>query len=136
MLETAVRQIAITRDLDLKIYTGTFGIMSLLDVKGIKQPLYLASDKNNNSLIPVPMYYWKVIHEPISDTATAVIGINNPHLERITPQDIICPDVCNQIAWVKWKLTDIEKGYTFCCTAQDLHKVVPYAPNLTVPLFL
>lgn len=136
MLETAVREISTTRDLDLAIYTGTFRTMTLLDVKGTPRPLYLAVDKNNNGILPVPLYYWKVIHESNSDTATAVIGVNNPHLERISPEDIICPNVCHKIPWINWKLTDISKGYMFCCTVKDLHKVIPYAPNLDVPLFV
>ena len=135
-----MRHIATTRDLDLMIHTGTFGTMTLTDVNGNQQPLYLALDKNNNGVIPVPKYYWKLIHDPVAGTATAVIGINNPHLDRILPADIICPDVCHRIPWIdslKWKPTDISKGYMFCCTAEELHKAIPFAPNLSAaPLFL
>ncbi|KAI9550132.1 hypothetical protein GHT06_020089 [Daphnia sinensis] len=136
ILETTVRQIAITRDLDLTVYTGTFGIMTLTDAKGKQQPLYLTFDKNNNGLIPVPKYYWKLIHHPDSGTATAVLGINNPHLDRVVPADILCPDVCNRIPWMNWKLNDISKGYMFCCTAEELRKAIPFAPDLVAPLFL
>lgn len=136
VLETTVRQIAITRDLDLTVYTGTFGIMTLTDAKGKQQPLYLTFDKNNNGVIPVPKYYWKLIHDPASETATAVLGINNPHLDRIVPADILCPDVCNRIPWINWKLTDISKGYMFCCTAEELRKAIPFAPDVVAPLFL
>ena len=108
--------------------------MALVDSRGIRQPLYLAVDKNNNGLIPVPKYFWKLVYDPVSESATAVVGINNPHLDRVLPADILCPDVCGQIPWIKWKLTDISKGYTFCCTAEDLHKAIPYAPNFSVPL--
>lgn len=136
MLEVAVRQIAITRDLDLTVYTGTFGTMTLMDVKGNQQPLYLTFDKNNNGVMPVPKYYWKLIHDAVSGTATAVLGINNPHLDRVLPADILCKDVCRQIPWITWKLTNISKGYMFCCTAEELHKAIPFAPNLIAPLFL
>ena len=139
VLEAAVRQIAIARDIDLTIHTGTYGTMNLADVNGKQRPFYLAQDKNNNGVVPVPKYFWKLIHDPSSETATAVIGINNPHLERITSSDILCPDVCNQVSWIatlRWKPHDFSKGYMFCCTAQSLHKAVSYAPDLDLPLFL
>lgn len=136
MLETAIRQIAMSRDIDLIVYTGTFGAMKLIDANGTERPLYLARDQNNNELLPVPMYFWKLIRDPMSGTATAVIGINNPHLDRVTPGHIICPNVCDRIPWIKWKLNDISKGYMFCCTAQELHKAVPFTPDLKAPLFL
>lgn len=110
--------------------------MTLTDAKGKQQPLYLTFDKNNNGVIPVPKYYWKLIHDPASGTATAVLGINNPHLDRIVPADILCPDVCNQIPWINWKLTDISKGYMFCCTAEELRKAIPFAPDVVASLFL
>lgn len=136
VLENTVRNLAITRDADLTIYTGTFGVMTLADINGVQQPIYLAFDENNNGLIPVPKYYWKLIHDTAANTATAVLGINNPHIGQVLPEDIICPDVCSQVPWVTWAVTDIYKGYTFCCTAAELHRAIDFAPNLDLPLFV
>lgn len=138
-LEIGVRNTALARQVDLTIYTGTFSVMTLADVNGVQQPIYLAFDENGNGLIPAPKYFWKVVHEPISNTATAVIGMNSPYIDVVRPEDIICPDVCDQIPWVNsaiFSLTNITRGYTFCCTAADLHKAVSFAPNLDVPLFI
>lgn len=113
--------------------------MTLADINGVQQPIYLAFDANNNGLLPAPKYFWKLIHEPISNTATAVIGINSPYLDPVMPEDIICPDVCDQIPWVNdaiFQLTNIARGYTFCCTAAELHNAVSFAPNMEVPLFI
>jgi hypothetical protein len=113
--------------------------MTLADINGVQQQIYLAFDANNNGLLPAPKYFWKLIHEPISNTATAVIGINNPYLNPVMPEDVICPDVCDQIPWVNsaiFELNSIAKGYTFCCTAAELHKAISFAPNLDVPLFV
>lgn len=126
---------AISRDVELRIYTGTFGVTTLADVNGVQQPIYLAFDENNNGLIPVPKYYWMLVHDTAADVATAVLGINNPH-NRVTPEDVLCPSVCDQVPWVDWSLTDVVKGYTFCCTAAELHKAIDYAPNLDVPLLV
>jgi hypothetical protein len=112
--------------------------MTLADINNVQQPIYLVLDENNNGLIPVPKYYWKLIHDSISSTATAVIGINNPYLNPEEEEDIICPNVCDQVPWVNKatsSLTDITRGYTFCCTTADLHKAIRYAPYMDVPLF-
>ncbi|KAI9552478.1 hypothetical protein GHT06_022844 [Daphnia sinensis] len=138
LLENGIRSEALSRQLDLTVYTGTFSVMTLADINNVQQPIYLAFDENNNGLIPAPKYYWKLIHDPISNTATAVIGINNPYLNPVKEEDIICPNVCDQVPWVNEAivaLTDIKKGYTFCCTAADLHKAISYAPDINVPLF-
>jgi len=79
-----------------------------------------------------------LVHDPASNTATAIIGINNPYLNPVKNEDIICPDVCDQIPWVTeaiLQLKEISKGYTFCCTAAELHKAINFAPDLNVPLF-
>lgn len=56
-LEIGVRNVAIDRDVQLTIYTGTFSVLHLADVNGVQQPIYLARDANGNGLIPVPKYY-------------------------------------------------------------------------------
>lgn len=132
-----MRAEAISRRINFTIYTGTFGVMTLADVNGQQQPIYLTFDQNGNGLIPAPKYYWKLIHETASNTATAVLGINNPHIGTVTPADIICPDVCSQVPWVDWTgVTDIPKGYTFCCTSAELRKAINFAPDLDLPLFV
>lgn len=124
-LETAVRNLASGRMTDFTIYTGTFGILTLADVHGQQKPITLSDGK-----IPVPKYYWKVIHDPASGKATAVIGINNPYLTVITGADVFCPDVCNQVTWIKFERTRLANGYTFCCTVQSLRKIISYSPDL------
>ena len=136
-LETAVRREAINRRMDFTIYTGTFGVVTLADIDNKQQPIYLAFDDNNNGLIPAPKYFWKLVHDTKNNRATAVIGINNPHIGAVTPADILCPDVCAQVPWVDWSgLTDLGKGYTFCCTSAELRKAIDFAPDLDLPLFV
>lgn len=131
-LESAVRNLAAERKSDYTIYTGTFGTMTLADVHGQQKPIYLAGQ-----LIPVPKYFWKVIHDPKTKKATAVVGMNNPHITTVTGADIFCPDVCNQVPWIKFDRTKIASGYTFCCSVRSLHNVISYAPNLgNLPLLV
>lgn len=136
-LEGAVRRIATERDIDLTVYTGTFGTSTLADKNGVPRPHYLSFDKNNNGILPVPKYYWKLIHDPGTNTATAVVGVNNPHLNELPPEDVLCEDVCNQVPWISWKRNDFVKGYTFCCTASGLYTAIDYAPYLgDLPLLI
>ena len=131
-LEFGVRDLAIARGYNLITYTGTYDILTLADANGVQKPIYLAKDANNNNILPAPKYYWKVIHDPITNMATAVIGINNPHLATVTAADVFCTDVCDQIiTWQTWpNRFDITRGYMFCCSVQSLANVVPHAPNL------
>ncbi len=124
-LEMAVRNLAARRKADYTIYTGTYGILTLPDVKGQQKPINLADYR-----IPVPKYFWKVIHDPTAKKATAVIGINNPHLAKIKDEDVFCPDICNQISWIKFERKIIARGFTFCCNVPSLHKVISYSPDL------
>lgn len=138
-LEIGVRKVATERNIDFTVYTGTYGVLTLADINGVQQEIFLAFDENNNGLIPAPKYYWKLIVDRATNNATAVVGINNPHLTSVAPADIFCPDVCNQVPWVGANIFNIHSipiGYTFCCTAADLHKVVGFSPNLNVPLFV
>ena len=96
------------------IYTGTHGLLTLADSKGKMKPIYLSKDANNNNVLPVPKYYWKVVHDPSANQAVAFIGINNPHIETVTGADIFCTDICDQVGWANWKNRfELTKGYIF-----------------------
>ena len=75
------------RQLDLTLYTGTSGVMELKDVTDTLVPVFLY----NRDQLPVPRYYWKVLHDPLGGAGVAVVGINNPHLDSVTDTDILCP---------------------------------------------
>jgi len=129
-LELATRNLAANRLRTLTTYTGGFDVLKLPNSKGEDTPIYLATDKENNSLIPVPKYYWKIVHDPLSDTAATFVTLNNPHMNIVKPTDIFCDDVCDQLPWVTWQRLKIPSGYTFCCTVQALTDTILYAPKL------
>ena len=62
----------------LDVYTGTYGILSMLDVNGNEQDIFLYNE-DGKKWIPAPKYYWKVVYSQKRDEGVAVIGINNPH---------------------------------------------------------
>ena len=142
-VETSVRNLAAQRKVDYTVYTGTFGTLTLADASGKQQPIYLTTDVNNNGLIPVPKFYWKLGHDPEAKTAVALGGLNNPHLttpiDRTSGGDIFfCPDVCGQVPWLQnVNHSNIRSGLTFCCTADELRRAIPHVPDLGIlPLLI
>ena len=104
-MEEAVRKVAETRNLNLVVYTGTHGNLELLGSdNNTPKKIYLAFDAKRKGLIPAPLYYWKVVHNPSTNQATAIIGINNG--PSFTATDITteklnsCKDVCQGVPWI------------------------------------
>ncbi len=68
--------------------------------------------------------------------ATAVVGINNPY-NNVSKEDIFCESICDQVPWLNItdvSMIDLRRGYTFCCTSDELHRFINFAPKLDVPL--
>lgn len=43
---------------------------------------------------------------------------------------MICEDICHELSWVTWRVTDIRLGYTYCCSVQSFKEGLSYAPDL------
>ena len=63
--------------------TGTHGILEYPSKKKIMTPIHLY----NSSYVPAPMYYWKVVQDPLTNTAAAFIGLNDPHA-KTAPKEL------------------------------------------------
>ena len=125
-LEQAVRDFTIAHSTDYVVYTGTSGVMELEDVNGDLVEIYLYQDR-----LPVPKFYWKIIHDPIANTGVAAVGVNNPHLSNITEEFIICPPLTNHTLLENIPdADDISKGYMYLCRVEDLAKAVDEVPEL------
>ncbi len=85
-LEMAVRDYAASKRRDINIYTGTFGQTVYPNVSGEQTPIYLYAGE----LVPAPLYYWKVVHDPEAGRAAAFVGLNDPHA-RVAPA-LMCKD--------------------------------------------
>ena len=104
----------------MDITTGTLDIMQLADANGTLHDVYLGVDGNNNQIVPVPKYFWKIVQHQDSQNATVFVVINNPHLKRVEATDIFCRDVCRDIRWVNWPTRNINRGYMFCCSVDGI----------------
>lgn len=129
-VESGIREFVGKRNLVVEMFTGTYGVLELKDVNGNYQPIYLSYDSNNNSQLPVPKFYYKVIFDVNTHRGIAIIGVNNPH---VTPEEIagsytICNDVSHVIDWIGWNRTDVLLGYSYACDVNEFARVVRHLP--------
>ena len=135
-LESSVRAYAKRSELDLVVYTGTYGVATLPNCNETETELYLYVDSNNNKAIPVPKFYWKAVYDPKSQAGVVFVGINNPYGTNPQGDYLICTDVCSKISWVKWDQENITKRYSYCCEVDDFRSTVQYLPQFTVSRLL
>lgn len=133
-MEANCRKLAAERNLNLEVYTGSYGVSTLPDAKGKEQELYLWETSQNVG-IPIPAIFYKVVYEPESKAGIALLGLNNPYKQNVK-SDILCTDVCDQVDWLTWKNKNITSGYSYCCEVDDFRKVIKELPNFTVTSLL
>ncbi|XP_045468266.1 uncharacterized protein LOC123676433 [Harmonia axyridis] len=128
-LEIAVRNLAAARKLDLEIYTGTHEVLEMTTFKTkSKVEIYL----HDNGL-PVPLFFWKIVFDPKTETGVAFIGVNNPYITENELEDVkICRSISDRIKWVRFMEKRLDKGYSYACRLKDFVKVVKYLPPLRV----
>ncbi|XP_056648805.1 uncharacterized protein LOC130453204 [Diorhabda sublineata] len=127
--EKDVRIYARDNNVDLQIWTGTYG-NSMLE----EQKLYLYTYKDS-PVLPVPELFWKIVYNPVNATGIILIGHNNPYHDNSTLKDeIICQDVSRNVEWLHWDSGNIEKGYSYACDYNDekFHNLVEFVPKLNV----
>ena len=127
-LEVSLRKLASKRAIDLEVYTGVHGLLHSKHVNGTSVPLYLHANQTHRA-IPIPKFYWKVVHEKTSNRAIAFVGSND---QFDTKDSHICEDIgrSTNIKWLKWKPNDASHGISYVCQVDDLRRVVPTVPNI------
>lgn len=107
---------------DLQVVTGTEGVLKLPGTRGEKEI------RLQDSRLPVPEHFWKVLRNTQDDSCIAFVATNNPFLT--SAPKTICQDICAQSRWPRLQ-DDLSKGYVYCCRYQDIKKAIPEMPNLT-----
>lgn len=128
-LEMNVRRFAATRHLDLDVYTGVHGQMTMEDIHGKQQPVHLHV---RGAVLSAPRFYWKVIYDPVSKRGTAFVGLNDPFIRWITDDVYLCTDISGKIKWLQWQADNITAGVSYACSIDDLRRAVPAVPMLDV----
>ncbi|XP_064087757.1 uncharacterized protein LOC135202338 [Macrobrachium nipponense] len=134
-LENSVRELADNRGRTFEIWTGIYDVLHLPSASGDSVELFLGLSEQQR-LIPVPALMWKVVHDPTSKTAIAIVVVNdvkgfgagsNPSIDLHEPP---CSDLCSRVTWVDWDTSDLSSGLTFCCSVPEIRKKIPVVPNL------
>ncbi|XP_077272944.1 salivary endonuclease-like [Temnothorax americanus] len=128
-LELSVRRFAASRRLDLDVYTGVHGQMTMEDIRGKQQPVYLHTD---GAVMSAPKFYWKVIYDPLSKRGTAFVGLNDPFIRLPADDAYLCTDISEKIKWLNWRSRNIKLGISYACSVAELRKAVPVVPPLDV----
>lgn len=135
-LEVDLRNHVHHKGYDTIIYTGTFGVTQLFNQFGRRVDIHLYTDKNNNPVIPVPEYYYKVVYEPTTLRGIAFVGINNPYYSPDEARaKFFCKDWCRgntEFYWLSWHPDNAAEGYTFCCTVDDFRRTINHLPSFEV----
>ncbi|RZC36370.1 Endonuclease NS domain containing protein [Asbolus verrucosus] len=117
--------------LDLEVYTGSYGIVTLPHAdtgEDVELYLYVSGDVK---AIPVPLLFWKLIYDPLTQRATVFVSVNNPHQTDVS-KNIICEDISDGITWLTWEKHNVTKGYSYACAYEDAKATITYLPEIEV----
>ncbi|CAG9574133.1 unnamed protein product [Danaus chrysippus] len=132
-LEEALRRRVHSYGSPVTVYTGTFGVSTLGDSSSKQQELFLSVDQNNNGILPVPLYYYKVVYDAKNKTAVSFISINSSYYNQTMIKKLVfCEDICGSslYSWLKWRSND--GTHSFCCEYHDFIKTVHDLPKMKV----
>jgi hypothetical protein len=125
-LEDEIRQYASNTsrdDFDLLIYSGAIGVTTLEN-----RNIYLGKDNNDNRVLPVPIWIWKLVYEPSTREGIVFLVVNNPYTLSFT-----CSCMCARTKWtLAWNRRDRSKGYVYCCSVSDFRRVFNGLPDFEV----
>ncbi|XP_058124824.1 uncharacterized protein LOC131285416 [Anopheles ziemanni] len=126
-IETGVKSYVADRDLQLTVYTGTYGVLELPDGNGDQREIYLDFDPTRDppGRVPVPQLFYKVLLDEENQAGLALIGVNNPYVtqEEIAQEYVVCRDVSAEITWLRWRRESVLDGYSYACDVNDFNAV-------------
>lgn len=116
-IESAVRTKAASLGTDVIVYTGGYQVLKLENKKVTLE----------NGGIEVPKWSWKILKVPSSNKGIAFVTLNNPFITSDpTP---ICKNICSSYNWDFPNRKIYEKGFTICCSIEDLMNEVSSIPS-------
>lgn len=119
------------RNLNVELYTGTYGILQYDDRDGVSRDMFLSSTKKKKlPKIPVPKIYYKIVVTD-NDSGIVFIGVNNPHADEkeIKRNYIYCENVISKVNYIPWK-ENLRMGHMYACSIDEFIKFVPNAPKV------
>ncbi|XP_045505922.1 uncharacterized protein LOC123702272 [Colias croceus] len=131
-VEDAVRRRVNALNTTVTVYTGAYGVATLADENNVQQKIYLGVDGNNNFIVPVPLYFFKVIYDPQERKAVVFVLINSTYYNTSTIDELsFCSDICDdkKFSWLRWRN---DGTHSFCCEYEDFVEHIDVLPKLNV----
>ncbi len=134
VLEGEVRKLAQSKGITLAVHTGTFGKLKMDMVNSVAL--------GKEGTIPVPLYFWKLVSDPVSNETIAFVSVNHPRLDDVIDEDAeaipaefdLCPsesrDLCEEGQWPLSNRLDFNRGLIYCCSYDQLKLSIPWLPDL------
>lgn len=113
-VENTVRKAAAAQGTTFSIITGTHGALRL-------EQTNITLYKNK---IPVPEYMYKVVYDEESKKAIVFVVINNPFINHVAKNDLLCDNICDIAGWNDKQWDNIKRGYVICCEFKDFQRKV------------
>ncbi|XP_057654699.1 uncharacterized protein LOC130892963 [Diorhabda carinulata] len=127
-VEMSIRKAAEKYNTKFTIITGTHDVLELPDVNDNPIEIYLVSNKK----LPVPKFIWKVALNEDTGKGIVFVSINDPFIEKVTKDDLLCTNICDNYGWGTKSLDNISRGYTYCCDVNELSGVIKTMPSIQV----
>lgn len=112
-VEQYLRHYSTKNNVQLVVYTGTFGTLRLKDVDGTKVAITLTGVDEK---FPIPSHIWKIAYDKEHSAAIAFIGVNS-YLQRKSYNDL-CEDISSQLSWI----SDCANSHLYVCKFNDFTK--------------
>lgn len=131
IVEDETRHFVARSGLSVSVYTGTYGVMSLPG--DTETSFHLTTDANNIGVLPVPRFFYRLLIDNDRPwRGLALIGVNNPHVNRseIEESYVICnPLQPQQVPWLRFlHHKNLRQGYLYACTVAEVARVVGHLP--------
>ncbi|XP_011502648.1 PREDICTED: uncharacterized protein LOC105366035 [Ceratosolen solmsi marchali] len=134
LVEQIVRKVASKQPIELDVWTGGIGNLTLNNSQGNATTITLATNGEGNDVVPVPRFLFKYVMNKIANTGIVFITVNNPHVTAITVSDILCQTYAKcAILYPQFNIAI--QGYTYCCTVDSGSQFFNIADNLGLPTF-
>ncbi|XP_049289773.1 uncharacterized protein LOC125767338 [Anopheles funestus] len=126
-VESSIRDFVGERDMELTVYSGTYGVQKLADGNGDYQEIWLDFDPTEGRRrAPAPMLYYKILHDERNNAGIAIVGVNNVHvpIELILREYVPCKDIGDQVEWIDWQRTNVTIGYCYACEVNAFNAAI------------
>ncbi|XP_058838320.1 uncharacterized protein LOC131694004 [Topomyia yanbarensis] len=138
-IEDSARSFVASRNIQVTVYGGTYGVHTQTDANGDEQPIFLDFDPNGTQRLPAPLLYYKILHDEVNKAGIVLIGVNDIHLtslQHVQEQYVLCEDIGDKISWINWDRRNLARGYSYACEVNPFLKRIGHLAGLDIPNLL